>query len=237
MISILPLMLIPVLAQLGGRTELPVPEEEVATAVFIDTVVGTPAKKITASQNEAYLYRIENRWINNGFLNTEYAWLDTQAYSRETSSYVPYGPAPEDWWSSYWEVVPAGSYWNDKTPKVPRYYIRNRWKGWYLVSRLVYRNGELVDERPGLDPAYDPWSAGSEEGYTFQLIPRVVGGVPCFTIRNEYSGDVHVENQMGIAEAIGSLEKGTWTLRWLEEPWAPADWWSSCWILREYPKW
>jgi hypothetical protein len=198
MISILPLLLIPVLAQFGGRTELPVPEEDVATAVFVDTAVGTPATAITPSVAAKYLFRIENRWrdaTNDAFLHTEHTATEGELQLARAGLIpwpaperfdVEYGPAPEAWWSAYWELIPFDDLWDQYHLSQRRYYIRNRWTGRYA---------NWSNPLDASEPIEDHSSFPSLQGFTLE--PKVVDGVPCFRIRwglepQDYA-QVHIE--------------------------------------------
>lgn len=179
-------------AQFGGRTELPggVP-------------AGTPASNLTQTNTGPYLFRIENRWdeqLNARFLHNEHVGTG--------NDFAEYGPAPEEWWSSYWELIPAGD---------SRFYIRNRWSGRYLglISAITSGGPKGVDTWLSY---IEPWLQGLQQ---FSLEPQVVNGIPCFRIRND-SVNVHIEHLYGYAEYSDSV---------------PSYWWSACWIFRAYNKW
>jgi hypothetical protein len=196
MISILPLLPISALAQ--ARTGLPVPEEDVATAVFVGTAFGTPAKAITPSDAAVYLYRIENRWrdaTNDAFLHTENAAI---------SADVLYGPAPEYWWSSYWELIPFDELWDQYHPAERRYYIRNRWTGRYMEWGTPVWAARTYQ---------DTFVFPSFQGFTLE--PQVVAGVPCFRIRwglePQWYAQVHIENLTGYAQMSDAAPEDWWT--------------------------
>jgi hypothetical protein len=206
--------------QLGGRTQL-LPyddDEEVATAKFVGRA---PPGTAVSGVSDGGFFRVQARYLSD-----EGLYLTDENGYRDRWDHLQLGPAPEDWWSSYWIITREGN---------GEYRIENRWTGKRLIVQnvtgqpqvMLWTEEELARLQAGWQQQVElarrenrPTPAPDVYATTFRLEPREVGGGSCFRI-GWSGGGLYLNNESGWSVSFGQVRD---------------DWWSACWILRTYPE-